>query len=209
MKEFRSHALTWFLLGAACFFIAQPLIRIPILAWLNGTVAYILFAATSPALIWPFLGFSAGLAEEGMRYLFKRWLVRPTPSSLAQPVIFGLGHGLMEAFYLLLPSFMAGYGPLMGLAIIERVIAIAMHVGLSVTIWNGFQTGARWQHLLAAITIHGLINSSLGVFQALTLGPVAIEAILAGYALALLAYVVYSRRHYFPSRAGIDTGIMI
>ncbi len=199
LRRLSENKLVWFLLGAMCFYISQPLIRIPLLTAWQNSVGYLMLAATSPALLWLILGGTAGLAEELARFLFKLGLVRPTPSGISQPIIFGLGHGLMEVVYLLLPPLLSGYGPMMGLAFLERALAMCMHVGLTVMVWNGFQTGRRWLYLGLAILVHALIDSSLGLLMALKLTPLQTEGVIGLYALGLLIYTIYSRKYYRPS----------
>lgn len=205
LAKLRSNPIVWFLLGAACFYLSQPLIRIPILGALQGTVGFNLFAAAQPALWWLVMGFTAGIAEEVMRYLFKRWLVLPERSHINQPVIFGLGHGLMEAVWLLLPPMMSGYAPFMTLAYVERFLAVIVHMSLTIVVWNGFQINRRMTYLLAAIIVHGLIDSSIGLFHYLQLTPVQVESCIAIYALLLLGYALYSRKYYRSTVAATDT----
>ena len=67
----------WFFLGAACFIISQPLSRLPILDHLQQSTGFILVYTLNPLLIGILIAFSAGVFEEGFRFLFKLLLLKP------------------------------------------------------------------------------------------------------------------------------------
>ena len=126
--RFLSKRVLWFFLGAACFIISQPLLRLPILQKLQQSTDFTLAYALNPILIGILIAFSAGLFEEGFRFLFKQFLLKPIACPFAQPVIFGLGHGIAEAVYILGPAFQLIPPAQLELAVLERILAIILHV---------------------------------------------------------------------------------
>lgn len=131
--------LLWFFLGSACYIVSQPLLRLPLLRYIQNTTDFILAYALNPLLIGILIAFSAGVFEEGFRFLFKLFLVKPGNCAFSQPVIFGLGHGIAEALTILLPALSLAPVSQLGLASLERFLAIILHVNLTVVVWNGFQ----------------------------------------------------------------------
>ena len=91
--------------GRFVFIISQPLLRLPILQYLQSSVDFELAYTLNPLLIGVLIALSAGVFEEGFRFVFKRFLLKPDKCSFSQPIIFGLGHGVAEALIILLPVF--------------------------------------------------------------------------------------------------------
>lgn len=189
--------LLWFLLGAACFSVSQPLLRIPLLGLLGGSVWFTMFGTQHPVAAVMMIGLSAGVFEEGFRFLCKRFLLRPARCTMVQPLLFGLGHGGIEAGLVLVPLFSQGYalGDLQ-LALVERVLAVLLHLSLTVIVWNGFQTGYRLRYLAAAIILHGVVDTALPLLVQYGMPVVFVELIFAGMVLCAGAYAVLSRRLY-------------
>lgn len=188
--------LLWFLLGAACFALAQPLARLPLLNWAQGTTGFTLFSVLHPLITLACVALSAGIFEEGARFLFKLFL-RPARCPFSQPLLFGLGHGLMEAGLLIVPALLAGYSlSQLWLGLVERALAVVLHVSLTVVVWNGFQRGRRAAYLLLAVAIHGLVDFVLPALQLYGLGEIAIELIFAAMVLFMALYAARSKKYY-------------
>lgn len=189
--------LLWILLGAVCFFVAQPLTRIPLLHFVQGTVGFTMFSLLYPIAAIACIGFSAGIFEETARFLCKRFFLKPAKCSLAQPILFGLGHGAMEAGLLILPLLMSGY-PLgqLWLGLVERALAIVLHIVLTILVWNGFQTNKKILYLVLAITVHGLVDSVFPALQRFNLSAIQIESIFGVVVLLPTVYAVYSQKYY-------------
>lgn len=190
--------ILWFVLGAGCFFVSQILLRIPLLTQMQNSTSFTAFLMANQNWILPvsiLILLSAGVFEEGFRFLFKQFLLRPDKSPYAQPLVFGVGHALCEATYLLLP--LIPVYPLSALwpAILERLLTLFIHVGLTFIIWNGFQKGKKWLHLIIAILIHGLVNAAIPINNLLK-NPAFIWLWLAAAAISLFAYSLYSRKYY-------------
>ena len=142
---------------------------------------------------------SAGIFEESGRFAFKALAIKPTISQFWEPVVFGLGHGLCEAVWLLSPIWaMSGLlepGQII-LPVFERLLAIAMHIGFSVMVWNGFQLNKRLRYLFLAIVAHGLVNALIPLAGKFGLGILQVEGLFASLALLLVIYVNFSRKYY-------------
>ncbi len=189
------HPLGWFLLGAACFFVSQPLLRMPLLNLIQSTADYELFYILHPLATIACVGFSAGLFEEGFRFLFKSLLLRPAKSGMLQPILFGLGHGITEACILILPALAQGTPwNALWLGIVERILSVILHVGLTILVWNGFQTGKKFLYLAAAILVHGLVNTVLPVALQSGLSPPGVELAYGGMVAVMGVYMAYSKK---------------
>ena len=154
----------------------------------------------NPLLIGIIIAFSAGVFEEGFRFLFKQFLLQPAGCEFSQPVIFGLGHGIAEALMILVPAFMVVSVSQLGLATLERVLAIILHVTLTVVVWNGFQKKQRALYLVLAITIHGSVNSLIPVLSPFPDSVILIEGALAVVVVVMMWYSCHSKKYYIPGR---------
>lgn len=190
----------WFLFGAACFIISQPLIRIPILQNLQQSTDFMLAYTLNPLLIGILIALSAGVFEESFRFLFKQFLIRPYECSFSQPIIFGLGHGIAEAMMILIPALAIAPISQLGMAVLERVLAIVLHVTLTVVVWNGFQKNQRVLYLLIAIAIHGFVDSLIPVLSPLTNSVILIEGALAIIDILMIGYSYHSIKYYIQRR---------
>ena len=188
--------ILWFFLGAVCFIISQPLLRLPILQYLQSSVDFELAYTLNPLLIGVLIALSAGVFEEGFRFVFKRFLLKPDKCSFSQPIIFGLGHGVAEALIILLPVLSLVPVSQLGFAIFERIMAVILHINLTVLVWNGFQTKKRTLYLLTAILVHGFINSLIPILSLLPNSILMIEGALVFVNILLIGYSNYSRKYY-------------
>ncbi len=186
----------WFFLGAACFIISQPLIRLPILARLQKSTDFIMAYTLNSLIIGIIIALSAGIFEEGFRFLFKQFLIKPGKCGFSQPVIFGLGHGIAEALIILVPALTTVPVSQLGLALLERILTIILHVTLTIVVWNGFQTKQRVLFLLAAVAIHGLIDSLIPVLSPLANSVLLIEMSLVLIDLLMVVYSYHSKKYY-------------
>lgn len=188
--------ILWFLLGSACFIVSQPLLRMPILQHLQNSTDFLLAYQLNPLIIGILIALSAGVFEESFRFLFKQFLIKPPKCSFRQPIIFGLGHGIAEALIILLPAL--SYVPIsqLGLAILERVLAIILHVSLTIIIWNGFQKNKRVLYLFIAIAMHGFVNSLIPLLSPFVNSILLIEGSLAIIDVILIFYSYKSKKLY-------------
>ena len=196
-------------MGALVFFVSQVVLRLPWQIPLGRWVQ------SHPEWLVPFLLFSsltAGLFEETGRWLGYRHLLTAERSRRVA-IMFGLGHGALEAILLaglplggLLVSWvLAAQGRLppsaadaisqqtaalefwkIQLAALERASAIAVHVGLALIVLQVWKRGGlRW--LALAILLHFSINATAALLVLrLQLSPWAGELVLMVMAAAIL-----------------------
>lgn len=189
--------VVWFLLGGLCFTISQPLLRLPLLDYLQQSGDFLLTATLYPMMTGVGIAFSAGVFEEGFRFIFKSTLLRSPACPFSQPLLFGLGHGVTEAAIVLIPALLAGRGiPLLGVALLERALAIGLHIHLTVLVWNGVVRNKKVRYLLAAIAIHGTVNAAIPLFASHPNGVWIIESVLAVVVLVMSVHTIYSKRFY-------------
>lgn len=180
------------LLGMVAFVLSQMVIRLPALEFLaSESSTYQLWHVTKPVVMMLFLAFTAGLVEELARWIFMRYLMKRW--SFQSGVIFGMGHGGVEAV-LLVGIPMLGSTTLMlqpqmlVLSGIERIFAMAIHICLSLIVLIGVRKRA-FRYCMYAIFIHTLINFISGSL-AKTQSPVVVELVLALLTAALMAYTI-------------------
>lgn len=192
-----------FILGAMSFTVSQVFLRMPLLNFLMKTSQFNLLQVLYPLVFGIGIAFSAGLFEESFRFIFKNYLLRPDRTSISEPIIFGLGHGLTEAVILLGPYLTSVAIEDLTFAILERVFAITIHVGLSVVVWNGFQKDKKIKYLLLAILIHGATNSLIPIMIIFVNSILWIEAALGLVAIIMITYVLRSKRLYIQEEEKI------
>ena len=96
----------WF--GALVFFVSQMVTRLPLVQVGQVLLADVLQSSSVALWTWLLvLSFSAGLFEEGGRWLGYRWLFRPEERTWRPAIMYGLGHGGLESMLLI-----AGLGAL-------------------------------------------------------------------------------------------------
>jgi uncharacterized membrane protein YhfC len=202
--------LAAFGVGALVFFVSQVILRLPWQIPLGRWVQ------EHPKWLIPFLllsSLTAGLFEESGRWAGYRYLLRKE-RSLRIGVMFGLGHGALEAILLaglplaglLVAWVMASRGMLPSerafeavrqqtaaldtwkvlLAALERASAMAAHVGLSLIVLQVWRRGGlRW--LVLAIALHTAVNAVAAILVlVLHLSPLIGELVLVVLALAVL-----------------------
>ncbi|MCE5234530.1 MAG: YhfC family glutamic-type intramembrane protease [Clostridiaceae bacterium] len=186
-----------FFLGCLCFTVSQPLTRLPLLTALQGNVQVSVFAAVNTLLFTALVALSAGIFEEGFRFLFKRFLLRPAAAPFSQPLLFGLGHGLTEAVIVLLPAFLQGYTLSdLWLGVAERALTVILHICLTVIVFNGFQRGKRWFYLLLAVLLHGLVDFVFPALAAAGVSPLLMEGVYALSVVPVAVYAAHSKKFY-------------
>lgn len=125
--------------------------------------------------------------------------MKPAHSTMGQPIIFGLGHGISEVCVLLLPaaSTIATLPPgQLSIVLAERIMAVTLHVALTIMVWNGFQRGRKAVYLLAAILVHGLIDALIPIISSFSTSVLMIEGAIAVAAALMVVYAFHSRKYY-------------
>lgn len=156
-----------------------------------------MFYTLNPLLTGILIALSAGIFEESFRFLFKFFLLKSDKTNIIEPICFGLGHGLAEAFILLVPILSIITTNDLVFAIIERLLAMGLHIGLTVIVWNGFQLNKKVNYLLLAIFVHGLTNSLIPLLSGFENFVLIFESLLLGINLLLIFYVYQSRKLYY------------
>ena len=197
----RRKLLLPYALGALTFFISQILLRLPLLQLVNSSLWFQTASIVSPVIVSLTVGLSAGVFEEVGRYTTMRLMKKRR--TLTDAVIFGLGHGGIEAVLLVginnlllvaYPDQLLSIAPgMVVLAGIERVFAVMLHVGLSVMVMQAVEQ-RKLLLILLAIVIHGIIDGLLGVLQLSGWSIYAIELYVALCSLGLLAYTIFTIR---------------
>lgn len=143
-----------------CFILSQLCLRLPLLKLLNNNLWLNNFQSLHPLLYGFLITLSAGLFEEGGRFIFKDKFLKES-NSKSDAIIFGLGHGLIEAIFVLIVSFsslnlMTRSDIFLGLY--ERLLAVIFHIGMTLLIWLGFNRMEKYRYLILAIFLHGFFD---------------------------------------------------
>lgn len=158
------------MLGFLSFFISQIMLRIPLLNFLAKNPGFVVFQLQNALLVGCLIAISAGVFEEVFRFLFRRFLIRDS-IKIAEPVIFGLGHSLMEIIYIFTPVVLAsGLSVISPLAVVERIFATLLHIEFSIIIWNGFLANKKYSYLFLAILLHSLCDIIIPIAGSLGIG---------------------------------------
>ena len=168
-----------FALGIVAFVISQIVLRIPLLQLLNESATFKVWAITNPLLYVLFLALTAGLFEEGARWILMRYMLRE--KSFANGFTFGLGHGGIEALLLVgLPAISTGLYRLADTQLlaggVERLLAMAVHVCFSLIVIVAVRTG-KIRYVGLAVLLHGAINL-VGGYLAMSQSVLIVESAL-------------------------------
>lgn len=226
-RRLRTSWLAW-LAGAGTFFVFQLVLRVPWVAALSAALGPTLQGSPwrSAGYI-VFLSFTAGLFEETGRWVAYRlvWKDRTAKNAL----MLGLGHGGFESMVLVglsiggslflyvalshgvalplpeparaaLTTQLSALTPLNALAGgVERLSAMAMHVGCSLLVFQVFvRRQLRW--LWLSMGVHTAMNI-VGVLLAKHAGVWISEGAMALFAAAAIAWTVHLLRTE-PAPAG-------
>ena len=212
-----------FVCGMLAFAVSQVLTRLPLMAFLS-TVQQPWAAVLVSA---PVASFTAGLFEETGRLLIMLWLLKrfhrwvdgvsfglghggleailvvglSSVSNLVLAILISSGQtpaGLSPERIEALKTTLTATSPeLFYLAGLERVSAIALHVGLSVLVLWGIVAGRRLLGWALAVLIHGSAN--LVVVLTAMVAPVLVaEFVLLALVVAFWVLFVWRSRPWFP-----------
>ena len=208
--------------GAAGFIVSARVLELavhyfciladnPVSRFINGnTVAFVLYGTAM-----------AGIFEECGRHIVLKYIMKKNRTR-ENAVMYGIGHGGIEILAVILPSIIlylvcamlfsrgntrealaqlniteetaaAAFGyTLMAMNIIERLLAMLIHIGLTVIVFYGV-TNARKGCLPQAIVLHMLADTFPALYQrgVVPLWTVEIWAALCTAAIALAAVKCY------------------
>ncbi len=86
---------------------------------------------------------------------------------------------------------------LLGLGGLERILAVMIHIGMTMIVLTGLQRNRPWTYLAAAYGVHTLVDAVAAIVPRVTpISPAALEGLLAVFAGLMLLYALRSRRHF-------------
>lgn len=198
------HPLTLFLLGVLCFFSSQILLRIPLLNYMNKNISFTMFSIKYQLLVNILILASAGIFEEGFRFLFRNFLLKdfskdekglfPFKNTIQAPIIFGLGHGLCELVYVLILAGLTLSFENYILILIERFLAVTFHICQSILIFSYFNLNKKYRGLIFGIILHTLFNS--GIYLSSLVGIKGLYILMLAFNLIYIIYL-YKKKIYF------------
>ena len=215
-----------------------------------GCITFVLFALVLERVMYSFLmkapiwtaitgniwiyglvgGFFAGLFEETGRYVAFKTVLRKKRGNDANGLMYGAGHGGIEAVILLSFSMImnimfslqtnAGIASPLGtpeiaqqiastpfwmmlVGALERISAVAIHVSLSVLVWFAAKDGKKFMLYPLAILLHLLVDAVAVILSRLGVNVWIIEGAVYAMAIAfiLLAVAVWKKNHVAPVEA--------
>lgn len=184
-KEYR-RAFVW---GVLSFTLSQLLLRMPLLQlYLGNQPWFILFSMKFSWAYVLFLSLSAALFEETARLIIFK--MRLNTLSKKEVLLFGLGHGGIEAFVLVgLATLAVDMNAASSLNFfysgLERVSAMILHVALSYFVYKTISKENKWGYI-AALIIHTLFNMIAVILMMMGTPIYLLEGILFISALLML-----------------------
>lgn len=174
------------MLGALCFLVSQVVLRIPLLNFISNNLS-LKISMSYGFLLGILQIISAGVFEEGFRFLFRQFLLRDDKfkekglisfdNTIKDAIIFGLGHGLCEVGFVVVLAFSSSVPTVANTLLIlyERFLAVVFHVSMTVIVFRGFNINRKFSSLVLAVFLHSLFNlpilflSQLGIIGLYTL----------------------------------------
>jgi uncharacterized membrane protein YhfC len=202
-----------FVIGGILFIVS--LIRLPLNDYLSQWVGINFTGQAAILLALAFPSLTAGVFEEGFRYIGLRYAVKDR--GVEAGVMYGAGHGGFESIFLvggsvlstaiviwlnpgIIPSSQLAaleatpiWLPLVG--VYERVVALSFHIGMGVLVLRSITQG-RPLYVGAAIATHFMFNFI--ALYATLYGVFASEAVATVFGVAALYYAYTEVRKEFP-----------
>lgn len=175
---YKKHESPWvlFIFGAIMFMLS--LLRLPLNMFVQNNLDRYFYGTTLLILSFLFPSFTAGLFEEGCRYVGYKFLFRPDSLTWKNGLLYGTGHGgaesilvganslILALFLVLIPGIlpleiviqiqnMAAYMPFVGA--LERAFALSIQIGLSILVLQCFLRHTRI-YLVYAIVLHTTVD---------------------------------------------------
>ena len=173
-------------------------------------------------------GFFAGLFEETGRFIAFKTVLRKQRGNDTNALMYGAGHGGIEAILLLsvamvmnlvfsvqynagIPSSLGGSTQALQIAAlpssiflaggVERMIAVTIHVSLSVLVWFAAKDGKKFWLFPLAILLHLFVDAVAVILKGFGTNDWLIEGAVLVIALALvfIAIVVWKKNHVAQS----------
>ncbi|MDO4273446.1 MAG: YhfC family glutamic-type intramembrane protease [Eubacteriales bacterium] len=184
-----------FIVGAAGFFISQPLIRLSLLeAAREKNDWFTLLPYTNIVLYFVILGLTAGIAEECARWL-GLGIFRKGRVSWMDGAAYGLGHGGFEAAWIFFVQIIplagteaAGWN--LAIAAWERLFTMMVHTGLTFVVLYGLKK-KKIGYLGLAILLHGIVD-----FLIILGNPWVLEGLITAEGVLALVLVLRCRKNW-------------
>lgn len=198
----RSLGTDWRVFFIGCALFLASLIRIPLNNYATVAILGADLGLYTMTLVYVFPSITAGVFEEGARYIAYRSLVKE--HTLENGLMYGAGHGGIESIFLVganvlsvgvilltnpatIPASQLAaieatplYLPFVGFY--ERIMAIIIQISLSVVVLESFRK-RDMRYLAAAILIHFALNFL--VVMTMGYGILYAEMAVTGFALGL------------------------
>lgn len=129
----------------------------------------------------------------GISYLNLFLYAVAAKSGQLDQMLTGAPQTAIDSIYATLASLSIG-GILLGM--IERIFAMALHIGLTTIVFRGFAKKKAGIYLFAAILIHGLVDSMCGILPLWGANGIIIELVLGIFAAAMVFYTLKVKREY-------------
>lgn len=185
------------IVGAAIFILFQPLTRLQLLKFWQGTSWYTYNSVVNPRIIYLIAGFSAAIFENVGRFIGFKFLLK-NKLQWKNGIAYGIGHGGIEAILFagipfisaIIVSFsnpaLINQAPVIYLVGgLERLFAMTFHVAASLIVLYGVRN-KKYIYLLYAILLHGIMDSSIGFIKNVAI----IEAFVAVLAFVSLFFII-------------------
>ena len=222
-----------FLFGVLAFFVSQIVLRIPLLQLIGQTfwfqtlsmnrVLYGLFLGITAGLFEEFARFLACglLLKRNRRYVdavafgfghggIEAVLLAGLPLLNSLIMIVAMNKGTLDSLVgpaqaEAIAKQLSTLTPLMAsLGGVERILAVSTHLGLSILVFTGFVRNKPWRYLLIAILLHAVVDASVVIVPAyVNMDALGLEAMVAVFALALLAWGLWAKRLFPQSQDGL------
>jgi len=198
----RRLGVSWSVFYVGCAMFLASLARIPLNNYASLWIMGADLGQATMILLTAFPSLTAGVFEEGARYIAYRFVVKE--HTLENGFMYGAGHGGIESIFLAginvftigilvltnpstipawqLAAIEATPLHLVFVGLYERVMAIAIQIGLSIMVLESFRR-KDLRYMAAAVLIHFTID--FAVLMVVSYGVLYAELMTTGFALGL------------------------
>lgn len=183
--------------GMMAFGVSEVLIRNPLVKSLSSNSGFRSFSQSSPILSGIFLVLLGTLSVTLMQVVFRRFGVK-TDEYIKAPVFFGLGMGIMELLFVMVPSLAIKMPTsFIVVSLIERILSIFLYISLSTIIYNGFSLNKVFIYSLAALLAHTIYDFMVVLMASYQINLYIIYGIWLGLNILYGYYAYKSRKKFF------------
>ncbi|MEA5026921.1 MAG: YhfC family glutamic-type intramembrane protease [Erysipelotrichaceae bacterium] len=193
-----------FLVGIFTFLIFQVFTRIPLIQIVLPNMSWYFILQNKYVILYClFLGLTAGLFEEVGRYIMMKLFMKKRHRFI-DAVVFGLGHGGIEAvllvginalLLLVQNQSIAGNSLSLYLSGTERISAMILHVTWSIMVMKSIRTNKQI-YLIMAFIGHALLDSAVALLSMSGFDMIMLELILLIIAVFSLIYIMRYALHW-------------